>query len=105
MFLFDVSPDGKDTFRLTATSRDVSHWERTGKGRSLAAIQRDARMSQLEEIAHLASVRHGHFSGSLDLFRDTCDIKPLDPDDPDVKGTDEGDDGDPDESGPTQPAP
>lgn len=79
MFTFDVQQDGEpDLFRVTATSRDVSHWERTGKGRSLAAIERDARMGQLEEIAHAACVRHGKFFGDLDTFRSTVDIKPID---------------------------
>lgn len=99
MFTFDVTPDGAEPYRVTATSRDVSHWERTGKGRSLAAIERDARMGQLEEIAHLACVRHGHFRGDLDAFRAQVDITPVD-----LAKEARDRDGD-EESGPTRPAP
>lgn len=109
MFTSDVAPDGAEPYRITATSRDVAHWERTGKGRSLGAIERDARMSQLEEIAHLAAVRQGRFVGDLESFRATCDITPIDMakeareaaerDDED-DDLDDDDDG----SGPTRPA-
>jgi hypothetical protein len=80
MFTFDLAPDGGAQYRVVATSRDVSLWERTGKGRSLAAIERDARMSQLEEIAHIAAQRRAGYVGSLADFRSTVDVTPIDVD-------------------------
>jgi hypothetical protein len=95
VFTFDITPDGGETTRVVATSRDVSHWERTGKGRSIAALDRDARMSQLEEIAYLASVRHGAFVGTIAEFREGVDIVPID-----TRKQDDGEEDD--ESGPTR---
>lgn len=94
MFLFDITPDGGETFRVPATSRDVEHWERTGKGRSLATLERP-QMAHLIEIAFLAASRRGLASGDLAAFRAACDVTPIDPNAVD----------DDDESGPTQPAP
>lgn len=104
MFPFDITPDGGATVRVVATSRDVSHWERTGKGRSLAAIERDARMSQLEEIAHLAAQRAGVFTGTLEEFRASVDILPIDPRKADDPDDDAGDGEGAAASGPTRRA-
>lgn len=86
MFTFDLCPDGAEPVRVTATSRDISRWERTGKDRSLSRLENNARMSDLEEIAHLAAQRQGHFSGSLAEFRDQVDVNPVAPDEADVVG-------------------
>jgi hypothetical protein len=99
VFTFDITPDATgETVRVVATSRDVSHWERTGKGRSIAALERDARMSQLEEIAYLAATRRAAFAGTLEEFRAGVDILPID-----TRTQDDGEEGD-GESGPTLPA-
>jgi hypothetical protein len=80
MFTFDLRPDGGDEVRVTATSRDISRWERLGKDRSLSRLEDNARMSDLEEIAHLAAQRHGHFAGTIADFREQVDVVPVAPD-------------------------
>lgn len=92
---FDVTPDGRDTFRVVATSRDVSTWERTGK-RARSLGDGSGNVSQLEEICHIACQRQELWQGSLAEFRASCDIDPL-PDDDDT-------DDDEDEDRPTRPA-
>lgn len=93
MIEFDVRPDGADEFRLVATSRDVSLWERTGKGRSVGQIERDPRMSQLEEVAYTACRRQGLWSGTLEEFRANVDIQPIDQSTKDDEDEQEGTDG------------
>jgi hypothetical protein len=93
VFTFDVTPDEGELYRVTATSRDVVHWERTGKGRSLAQIGENARMTDLVDIAYIASVRHRLYEGKAEDFRASVDVEVID--------TTEDDDLD-DESGPTQ---
>lgn len=72
----DVAPDDREPFRVVARSRDISHWERTGKGRDFSS---GASVSQIEEIAHLAASRQGLWHGSLAEFRAQCDIDPIAP--------------------------
>ena len=91
---FDVTPDGRDTFRVVATSRDVSTWERSGKRARSFGDGSGGNVSQLEEVCHIACERQELWRGTLAEFRATCDIDPL-PDD------DEDDD---DEDRPTRPA-
>lgn len=80
MFTFDVTPDGADTYRLVADSRDISLWERTTKGGpTLAKLQDNAAISDLEVIAFHAASRQGLFEGPLAEWRATCAITPLDP--------------------------
>jgi hypothetical protein len=86
---FDVAPDGRDPFRVVAASRDISAWEREVKGRRFTD---GASIAQFEEIARIASVRHGLWHGTIQEFRATCDIDVVLPED----------DEEPD---PTQPAP
>jgi hypothetical protein len=78
MFNFDVRPDGEDEFRLVATSRDVSLWERTHKGRSLKMIEQSYSMSLMEELAHVACRRQRRWEGSLAELRERCDIEVID---------------------------
>lgn len=68
---FDIAPDGRDPFRLVATSRDISNWERALKGRKFSE---SGTIWQFEEIAHTACIRQGVWHGSLDEFRAQCDI-------------------------------
>lgn len=91
---FDVTPDGRDTFRVVATSRDVSTWERTGK-RPRSLGDGSGNVAQLEEICHIACQRQELWQGTLAEFRASCDIDPLPDDD------DEDED---DEDRPTRPA-
>lgn len=96
MFAFEVAPDGGEPYRVEATSRDISHWERVTKGASLARLEQP-RMSDLEAIAHVASVRRGLYDGSLADFRASCDVIVRKPDE-------DGEDGEDGEVGPTRPA-
>src|SRR3954468_9170349 len=91
---FDVTPDGRDTFRVVATSRDVSTWERTGK-RARSLGDGSGNVSQLEEICHIACQRQELWTGSLAGVWGSRDIDPL----PDQDGDDEDD-----EDRPTRPA-
>lgn len=69
-----VVPDDREPFRVVARSRDISNWERTGKGRDFTS---GVNVSQIEEIAHIAASRQGLWSGSLAEFRAQCDIDPV----------------------------
>jgi hypothetical protein len=75
--VFEVAPDGREPFQVTATSRDVSKWERAAKGRKLANA---SGISELEEIAHIACQRHALWHGTIEEFREQCDIDPITPD-------------------------
>lgn len=87
MFTFKVLPDDGEPFEVVATSRDVAHWERTGKGRSIGQIESNPRMSDLEEVAYLAVTRRGRDHGSLADFRASCDIELIPKDDDEVGDT------------------
>lgn len=76
MFTFEIVPDGSEPFRVTATSRDVSNWERSFKGASIAALEHNARLADFEAIAHFAAIRQGHLNNcSLNEFRQRCDFE------------------------------
>jgi hypothetical protein len=96
MFTFTVEPDNGDPYEVTAKSRDLVRWEKLGGGRSLGKFEHNASMAWITEIAHVASVRQGLYSGSRDSFLTEVDValhqqkKPA----PDGEG----------ESDPTQPA-
>jgi len=91
MMRFKIMPDGAEAFEVEATSRDLSFWERTVKGASLGSISENPRMCDLEHIAYIACKRRAGYSGTLDDFRASADVKPLDDDES--------------EAGPTQTAP
>jgi hypothetical protein len=89
VFTFKVTPDGGgDPYEVTADSRDVARWERTGKGRSMQRLRDTMSFVDLYALAHVAAVRQGLFVGSLGEFEESVvfDIKAPD---------DEGEDGDP----------
>lgn len=74
-FKFVVHPDGGEPYEVVATSRDLSAWERIpGGGRVTGNVGDELKMSHLDEIAHLAARRQGRFSGSLNEFREQCDL-------------------------------
>lgn len=80
MINYDVKPDGGDSYKLTATTRDILAWEkRTGKSWSL--IRDGLPMQDLYNIAHAAALRQGMFSGNLEEFEKSVDIDPAPVDD------------------------
>ncbi len=80
MFTFEITPDGGETFRVVAGSRVITHWERTGRGRSIGQLDSNPRMTDLEELAYLAAERAGKFTGSIADFRESCDFEPIETD-------------------------
>jgi hypothetical protein len=78
MFTLDIAPDEAEKYRIVATSRDISLWERTTKGASLKRLEENTMIGDLEHIGWLASKRQGLFGGSLLEFRATCDVTPID---------------------------
>lgn len=75
MFTFTVMPDGLDPYEATATSRDVSRWERGGKGRSLGKLGDNPAMVDMYSLAFLAVARLGLFDGDIREFEATCDLE------------------------------
>jgi hypothetical protein len=104
MITLDITPDGGDTYRITAKTRHIVQWERLGKGRSLSRLERPT-LTDLVEIAHVTAQREGHFAGTFSDFVDSNEVKAVDLDG-ETKAAAEADGGDQgdDESGPTQPA-
>lgn len=71
MFEFKIKPvEGGEEYRVTADSRDVYMWEKTGKGRSLAQLRDNPSMAANYEIAYQAARRERLFVGSLAEFVD-----------------------------------
>ncbi|OLT46489.1 hypothetical protein BJF85_16735 [Saccharomonospora sp. CUA-673] len=69
MFEFKVQPvDGGDEYRVTADSRDIYVWEKTGKGRSLATLRDNPTMAANYEIAYQAARRQRLFVGTMAEF-------------------------------------
>lgn len=75
MIDFKIQPDGKDEFEVKATSRDVYVWEKAGRGRSFQKLTADLHMTELYEVAHIAARRQQLFTGSLEEFATTCELK------------------------------
>jgi hypothetical protein len=96
MFSFRVEPDGGESYVAEAKSRDVVRWEAMGRGRSIGQLERDARMTDLAELAWCASVRLGLFSGSVKEFLAATDVVPLPPEEAEEEDAETGD--------PTRPA-
>lgn len=97
MFTFTVKPDSAEEFEVTATSRDVVRWEKTGKGRSLGRFSDNPTMTDLYSLAHGAALRQGLWAGPVAEFEQSVDVE-LHSDD--SNDSDEDDD----ESGPTRRA-
>lgn len=74
MFTFKVTPDGGEEFEVTAHSRDIRMWEKTGPNRSFAKLTSDLKMTSLYEVAHIAARRQQLYTGTLDDFGATCDL-------------------------------
>lgn len=79
MFTFSVQQDGvAEPYEVTAKSRDVVVWEKTGRGRYLGQIQEKPSMTALAELAYIAARRAGRFTGTEAEFLAQCDVEPVD---------------------------
>lgn len=83
MISFLITPDEGEPFSVTATSRDISQWERVTKGGTFAALMESMSMVSMYSIAYFASRRQGLFEGSAKEFEAQCDITPEGGDAPD----------------------
>lgn len=77
MITFKVSPDGLDSYEVTAGSRDVLTWEKTGKNRVFSQWVNNQSMTEMYALAHIASRRLGLWTGTLPEFEQQCDIEPV----------------------------
>jgi hypothetical protein len=94
MFTFTVTPDDGQSYKVTATSRDVLHWEKTTKGKSVGALSEaeNFHMGDMFKMAWIAARRQSLFAGDLKDFEAGHEV--------DLVDDDEDDDG----LDPTQPA-
>lgn len=83
MFRFKVIPDEGESFEVTATTRDIARWERTTKGASLVALQKDMKVTDLYKVAFYATQRQGLYDGTQKEFEETVDLDILDAGEPD----------------------
>ncbi|MFD4196620.1 hypothetical protein [Amycolatopsis thermoflava] len=77
MIDFKVKPDNGAEYEVKATSRDVLLWERTSKdkGATLRRLLTDLRISDMYDVAYLASKRTGQFDGTKTDFESTVELK------------------------------
>jgi hypothetical protein len=75
LFKFTVSPDGAESFECEATSRDIVRWEGMGKGRTMGALVDNMRMTDLTDLAYVATQRLGLYDGDVREFRACVDIE------------------------------
>lgn len=78
MFSVKVIPDHGDEYEVTATSRDVSKWEKTTKGAAMAQLRSELRMADVYKITYHAVVRQQLFAGTMAEFEDGHDLDLLD---------------------------
>lgn len=78
MLTVKVTPDHGESFVVTASSRDVLTWEKTGKGRSQASFQNGIAMAEVYEIAYLAAKRQGLTELARLDFELGCDVELVD---------------------------
>lgn len=83
MFKFVITPDDGEQYTISARSRDIVTWEKTGKGRSVAELQRNMRFTDVYSLAHVAARRTGMFSGSLEEFERSVDLEVMPEEEPD----------------------
>lgn len=74
MIDFTVKPDGAEPYQVTATARDVLVWEKAAKSRTFVKMMSELPLADLYIIAHIASRRHGLFSGNLHDFENSVDL-------------------------------
>jgi hypothetical protein len=77
MFTFRVFPDGAEPYEVTARSRDIVQWEKTGKGRSFGRLANEANLSfsDLTSLAYVTAKRQGRYFGSLEEFEQSSDVE------------------------------
>ncbi|MEQ4301592.1 hypothetical protein ABNF97_09395 [Plantactinospora sp. B6F1] len=80
MFTFEVTPDNGDPYQVTAGSRDVLHWERTTKGKSVGALSEaeNFHMADMFKLAWIASRRLSLFAGDLKEFEAAHEVDLVD---------------------------
>jgi hypothetical protein len=81
MFRVKVIPEDGEPYEVKTTTRDIAQWERRNKGASFAGLQADMHMTDLYKVTHLAAVRQGQFTGSLNDFENMVDLDILDSED------------------------
>lgn len=79
MYEFTVKPDGAESYEVTATTRDVLRWEKSGQSkgkptRNMQSMVDEPAIADLYEIAFYAAKRTGHFEGSLVDFENNVDL-------------------------------
>jgi hypothetical protein len=74
VFTFKVVPDNGDPYEVTAGSRDVLTWEKSGKGRNVSKFRESMEMADLYRLAHIASRRLGLYAGDLREFEESVEI-------------------------------
>jgi hypothetical protein len=74
---FDIIPEGGETFRVEALSRDVLVWEKRSRDNSFARLRDNLTMAAQYHLAHIAARRTGQFDGDLSTFEQTCDLMPV----------------------------
>lgn len=75
MFTFTVLPDNGKEYEVTATSRDVRAWEKKHRDNSLMKLTQDLKLDDLYQVAYIASVRQGLYSGSQADFEASVDLE------------------------------
>jgi hypothetical protein len=79
MITLKVTPDGGESYEVTATSRDVLVWEKTTKGnKSFVDLVQSPNLVDLFKVAHIASWRQGLFTGNFQEFEATCEVEGAD---------------------------
>ena len=72
-FVFDVKPDGGETYRLWCRSKVLGKWEQTFRGASLANLEKP-KVSDLQAIAMVGAIHEEKYTGNLNTFRESHEI-------------------------------
>lgn len=75
MITLKVIPDDGDEYSLKANARDVLVWEKANRGRSFTQLINDPFLHDLYKIAHISSRRQQLFTGTLEEFEKTCEVR------------------------------
>jgi hypothetical protein len=68
MIDFKVTPDGGESFEITATSQDILTWERGNRnGKVFADLMSKLSMVDCYKVAWIACRRLGHITGEVTL--------------------------------------
>lgn len=86
LFTLTVIPDAGEPFTVPVASRDAAQWEKRYRGTVWSAFEASPDMTNIYRLGHIAAVRLGLFTGSVDDFQNGCDVAF-------VKGTESDDDG------------